>query len=386
MDLEPDEIENNIDLIVSNLQGSNANNCFSSFKCLSLTDVEELLISVKKKISSLDPVPIFLITEFMDLLYPIIQHIINDSISSGSFPDLLKIACISPILKSYLLDPELFQSFRPISSLPFLSKPVEGNIHNQLNTYLEQNNYYSKYQSAYRRNHSCETSLFKLIDDIQQHQSQGNNTILILLDQSAAFDTIDHKILLNKLQHKFKITGNALKLLKSYLEDRYFSVKVKNSLSSEKKLSYGVPQGSLLGPLFYILYVDELEEIVAKYDFSVLIYADDCQLYAPFNVNNIHEIEAKLENCLKELKNWMTNNYLMLNKDKTLVKIFWNNVSRMPKINKFLNFNINNNVKVLGVSLEDSFDFNSFIAKKVITCNMHLRNLINVKLMKKLEF
>ena len=355
---------------------SNCNECFSSFKLLSISDVKDLVTSAKKKFSFLDPVPISLITEFIDLLYPLILQIINSSISSGIFPELLKHAVISPILKKHTLDPEIFQHYRPVSSLPFLSKVLESNLFNQINTYLEQNRLYSFYQSAYRKNHSCETSLFKLITDIQAFHSQGDSTVLILLDQSAAFDTIDHGILINKLQLHFGITGNALKLLKSYLENRSFSVKVDNCLSSAKKLRFGVPQGSLLGPLFYILYVCELEQIVTKHGFHVLVYADDCQLYAPFNDSNVDVLKVKLESCLKELKQWMTNNYLMLNKDKTLIKVFWNKV---PRFSRLLDFDLTDSVKVLGVQLDSILNFNSFIAKKVATCNMHLRNLNNIK-------
>ena len=135
-------------------------------------------------------------------------------------------------------------------------------MYNQLNNYLEQNNLYSIYQSAYRKDHSCESSLFKLVNGIQTTHAKSHNTILILLDQSAAFDTIDHQILLTKLQTKFGISGNALKLIQSYLENRSFSVKINDCLGSPKRLRYGVPQGSLVKPLFYILHVKVMKHVL----------------------------------------------------------------------------------------------------------------------------
>ena len=184
--------------------------------------------------------------------------------------------------------------------------------------------------------------------------------------------------MLKKLEINFNIKNNALKLIKSYLQDRTFCVNVKNHLSSPKKLNFGVPQGSLLGPIFYILYIHELEKIAIKHGFKIQIYADDCQLYTSFVNDNITNVESTLKACLDEINNWMSNNYLMLNTDKTLIKIFWNKKSQLD-INKFSDFKLNSMVRVLGVNIDGCFTFDSFIANKVRTCSMHLKNLYNIR-------
>ena len=306
------------------------------------------------------------------------QQIVNTSISNAVFPQELKYSIVKPTIKNPSLDPEVFNNFRPLFCIPFLPKFIEQALHLQLDNYLQQNKLYSFYQSAYRRDYSCETALFKLIDDLQTFQHQDKNVVIILLDQSAAFDTVDHGKLIDKLEHNFGIQGNALLMLKSYLEHRTFSVDINNHLSSPKLSKYGVPQGSLLGPLFYSLYTHDIDQIALKHDFHIQIYADDCQIYKPFIIDNLKNVESKLQNCLNDIKTYMSQNYLMLNKDKTLVKIFWHKKSD-PNTDKFLKFDLQHNIKVLGVNLEDCYKFNTFIQNKVKICNMHLRNLNNIR-------
>ena len=357
---------------------SKSPSCFTSFKKISITEVKKIIGKLKKKFCSLDPAPVNIIMEFIDLIYPLFQRVINHSVSEGVFPNQLKQAIVSPILKCPSLDSEVFKSYRPVSSLPFLSKVLEQNLYTQLDTYFTHNNLYSSYQSAYRCNHSCETSLTKLLDDLQVFQHQKNNVILILLDQSAAFDTVDHTRLLEKLENNFGIKGNALKLLKSYLDSRTFSVKIKKHISPPSTLKHGVPQGSLLGPLFYTLYLHGIEQIALKYGFHILIYADDLQIYKPFTKESFTQMEEEVGKFLSEIKTWMSTNFLMLNKEKTLVKLFWHKGST-PNVHRILNFDIQTSIKVLGVNLEDCFKFNSFISDKVKLCNFHLRNLNNIK-------
>ena len=163
--------------------GGKATSSLESFNTLSITEIKEIVKRLKKKFCFLDPAPISVVMQFLDLLYPIIQKIVNESFVEGEFPKELKCAEIIPILKNPSLDPEIFKHFRPVSRLPFVSKVIEQAMYEQLNTHLQINQLYSEYQSAYRRNHSCETAMTKLLDDIQIFQSNiDNNSILILLD------------------------------------------------------------------------------------------------------------------------------------------------------------------------------------------------------------
>jgi hypothetical protein len=363
---------------------SSCNDNMSSFQtlsCFKKIDKDQLIsvvANLKKKFCCSDPAPSTVLIKIMDLLYPIILHIVNCMIMESKFPDALKHAIVSPVIKGANLDPNDFQNYRPLSLLPFLSKILERIIYLQLIEHINNNNLHAKYQSAYRKNYSCETALTKLIGDIQYLNFQGQNVILILLDQSAAFDTVNHDTLIHKLEKVFKIENKALELLRSYLSNRTFSLKLLKHTSSPKQLLNGVPQGSLLGPLFYTLYTTELESIVSKYGLHIHTYADDSQIYATFGNDDINHVESNLQNCLDEVKSWMAANSLMLNSNKTVVKAFWANKTH-PQIDRILNMENMESVKVLGVTINDNAKLKNFISKKVQLCNMHLHNLYNIR-------
>ena len=350
----------------------------SSFKQISMEQLINVVTSLKKKFCLSDPAPATVVIEVIELLYPIILQIVNSSISEAKFPDALKHAIVSPIIKALNLDPNIFQNLRPISSLPFVSKILEKVIHIQMVEHITNNGLYAKYQSAYRKNYSCETALTKIVSDIQELNFLGHNVILILLDQSAAFDTVNHSTLIYKLEHFFGIKDDALELIKSYLTNRTFSVKLPKNTSSPKPLSHGVPQGSLLGPLLYALYTAELESIISKYGLKIHSYADDTQIYASFGTNNWENVESNLQNCINEVNLWMNANSLMLNKNKTVIKVFYANKTQ-PRIDQILNTDVVDSVKVLGSIINENLKFKDFISKKVQICNMHLHNLYNIR-------
>ena len=156
---------------------------------------------------------------------------------------------------------------------------------NQLNVHLSRHSLYSEVQSGYRPNHSCETLLVRMCDDINREIGAGNVVIVVLLDLSAAFDTIDHTVLLEKLLNDYGVTGSALQWMKSYLEKRYFCVKIDDMLSSFLELLFGVPQGSLLGQSIFILYIKAPQKIAGEYGLDIQLYADDSQLYISFHPN-----------------------------------------------------------------------------------------------------
>ena len=196
--------------------------------------VDELRLIIKKhgiKTSSNDPLPAFLVDENLELLLPHLNNLVNLSLSTSSF-DGLKDAHVIHILKSLQLDSEDFKSYRPVSLLSFVSKLTERVVHKRITDYLSANNLNVPSQYGYKRHHSCESFLLKMIDDILVAVDRKLGVVVLIIDLSAAFDTVDHKLLLNILQSKFHITGTALAWLNSFLSDRTQCVKIGDCLSS----------------------------------------------------------------------------------------------------------------------------------------------------------
>ena len=174
------------------------------------------------------------------------------------------------------------KNYRPVSNLPFISKVLEKVVVKRLDDHMLDNNLYSSGQSAYRERHSTETALLKVQSDILTALNSGSGAVLLMLDLSAAFDTIDHGILLSRLNNLYGISGDALDWFKSYLSSRVQRVIIGDTVSECKDLNFGVPQGSVLGPKIYCMYTKPISDIIAGHGFSHHCYADDTQLYINF--------------------------------------------------------------------------------------------------------
>ena len=255
---------------------------FSSFKLVSIDEIKQLILSSPKSTCLLDPIPSNLLPHCIDSIAPIITRIVNLSLSSGVFSKQLKSALVKPLLKKSNLDPNDLKNYHPISNLSL--KLIKRVIAACLSSHLSSHNLMSKLQSAYRKFHSSETALLCVQNDILASLDAGHSAALLLLDLSAAFDTIDHSILTYRLQHWFGISSTALNLLSSFLSDRFQTVITPTSKSNPVLLEYGVPQGSVLGPLLYSLYTTPLHSIISKYPgLRCHFYADDTQIYLSFS-------------------------------------------------------------------------------------------------------
>ena len=197
---------------------------------------------------------------YTDLL-PVITKITNISLETATVPNNLKCAALDPRLKKDSLSTDEFSSFRPISNLKFVSKCIEKVVATQLDQHITSNNLDEPMQSAFKKHHSTETALIKVQNDILQAIDNQNSVILLLLDISAAFDTIDHEILLSRLSSRYGITGKAHKWFESYLNERTFTVHVSGGQSTKRTLRSGVPQGSILNALLHGLSNTALERI-----------------------------------------------------------------------------------------------------------------------------
>ena len=225
-------------------------------------------------------------------------------------------AHVTPLLKNTSLDKNASKNYRPVSNLPFVSKVLERAVAKQLQNYHTVNNLHEPQQSAYRKHHSTETASLCVQNDIVQAIDGKKSVILVLLDLSAAFDTIDHTVL---LKHDFGITDTALKWLDSYLSHRTQTVKIGDLFSTKQKLLSGVPQGSVLGPVLFSLYSSPVAKIARKYGLCVQLYADDTQLYLSFTPCEWGDALERVQECVKEIKAWIVANKLQLNGDKTQI-------------------------------------------------------------------
>ena len=280
----------------------------------------KIIRSSPTKSCGLDPIPTWLLKECLDVLAPVVTEIVNLSLTHSEVPPKLKHALISPLIKKLLLDPDVFKNYRPVSNLPYISKLIERIVAVRLVKHLNDNGLYENNQSAYRELHSTETALLRVQNDIQQIVDADGAAILVLLDLSAAFDTIDHVRLLHILEYSNGVTGSALEWFRSYLSQRSQSVIINESESASIELKWGVPQGSVLGPILFTIYTSSLGDLIRKHNIYFHLYADDTQLYLSFKFrNNLTGDNAikVMEACLADIKQWMSENLLKLNDSKT---------------------------------------------------------------------
>ena len=288
----------------------------SSFKPASVSEITSIIKNSSKASCALDPIPTSLLLDVLPVLAPVITEIVNSSLENGIFPSDLKSAIVQPLLKKTSLDQEVLKNFRPVSNLSFLSKVIEKVIAARLLDHMTANNLMDPMQSAYRKGHSTETALLRVHDDIVSAVDKGHGVILILLDLSAAFDTVDHTILLTFLSEHIGLSGQALDLFKSYLSGRTQCVSIEGILSELSELAYGVPQGSVLGPVEFCIYTLPLGAILRHYNIRYHIYADDTQLYCSFDVKSLDNVLTVVRDCISDIRSWMIRNKLKINDDK----------------------------------------------------------------------
>ena len=288
---------------------------FSVFDQLSEEDVYEIIRAAPIKSCPLDPLPSSVFKECVDILLPTITKIVNTSLQSGTVPHALKTARVLPLLKKASLDPEEPRNYRPVSNLPPLFKIIERAAVKQVQEYLDVNNLHAKMRPC----HSTETALLRINNDLLRAIDQHQEAVLILLDMTAAFDTIDHQMLLDRLSKRYGICGTALSWFASYLDGRSQRVVIKDSVSDPTTLECGVPQGSMAGPIKFVMYSAPLQDIISSHGISSVMYADDTQLYIMFHPDDRNTAISRIEACVDDVKSRAVKNKRALNDSKTEV-------------------------------------------------------------------
>ncbi len=228
---------------------------------------------------------------------------INSLLYLGHVPKPFKLAVIKPLIKKPKLDPCELANYRPISNLPFMSKIFEKVVSAQLCSFLQRNGIYEEFQLGFRLRDSTETALVKITNYLLLASDQGCISLVVLLDRSAAFDTIGHDIFIDRLQNYTGIQGQALRWFRSYLSNHYNFVYLNGEASQLSTVKYRVPQGSVLGRLLFSLYMLPLGNIIRKYGISFHCYADDTQLYISTRRDETSKL-SKLTECVKNIKDF----------------------------------------------------------------------------------
>jgi hypothetical protein len=354
---------------------------FSEFSKVTVEDVDKLIRAAPCKQCCLDPAPTWLVKECVDLLASFVTVFINRSLSEGQVPCSQKTALIRPLLKKCGLDSAQVSNYRPVSNLSFVSKILEKCVDHQLSCFLAVTNALPMMQSAYRKNHSTETALLKIHSDICSCVDSSKVVLLGLLDLSAAFDTVDHTILLKRLEKSFGISGTALRWIKSYFQDRTCYVVTCRQYSRTITLTCGLPQGSVLGPKLWLLYIKDLEKLITGHGFEYHGYSDDTQLYRCCDptVSEVSSLSTQFGVCISDVLHWMKLNRIQLNPDKT--ECLWVRSTRC-RLSNFPAVSVDGvtiqpsvSVKSLGVYLDQNLLYDHQLKSVGKACYYQLRQI-----------
>ena len=335
--------------------------CLMDFEPCTIEELKEIIADSGINCSPSDFLPTELLKENIDIFLPSLCELVNLSLSTGSM-DGLKVADIIPNIKGQKVDPNEMKNYRPISNLTFLGKMVERVVLRRLNLHMDKYGMHTAEQSAYKKFHSTETILIKVVNDLLVASDKNSATILMLLDLSAAFDTVDHRKLIKILENEINIKGVALKWFRSFLTGRCQRTRLGSNLSEDVELLFGVPQGSVLGPVLFNIYIRSLYTTVKQHGFAIQGYADDQQIYKSFSANQQAEILTwKIVCCFYVIQRWMSDFCLQLNPSKTQIIVVG------PQ-------RVLNSIKIHGVQLMDD------LCVRFVTSTKSLGFLINENL------
>ena len=317
-----------------------------------------------KRSSGHDGLSMFLLKQLADLLAEPLAYIINCSLELSVFPEKLKIAKIIPIHKKE--NPHLIENYRPISLLPAISKIFEKVVHEQLFSYFTENKLFFEHQYGFRKSHSTEHAVLELIDKLILGIDNGNTPITVFIDLSKAFDTLNHQILLCKLKY-YGAHKKTLAWFDSYLSNRKHYTELDTDIkSSHISSQIGVPQGSILGPLLFTIYMNDFH-LCSKF-FEFILYADDTTLYNPLSNLHHRDVSLHINQELNHVYEWLCINKLSLNIKKTKHIMFHSPKKKIQELQPKLVINDINIEQVkdfnfLGITIEEHLNWKLHIDK-----------------------
>ena len=331
-----------------------------SIPLITFNDMLKLVAMLdQNKATGLDDIPAYFIKSSIHSITPIILRICNMSIEHGIFPDMWKNARLIPIHKAETRTER--SNYRLISILPVLSKLLERHVANSYVKFLTENNVLSSCQHGFRPHHSCESTLILIYEHLLSNIEKGLINGVALVDFSKAFDLVDHSVLLRKLE-LYGITPLALNWFKSYLSERYQRVEIASFLSNPALIKSGVPQGSILGPILFFIFINDLPSYLGSSE--PFLFADDTTMIS--SGVNTHDLSLCLKTDLSSVFCWTNHNNMSLNSKKTkIMKIY--SQPKFPDLNEIIVEVNNNSIKeitstiLLGVTLDQHLKWNKQI-------------------------
>src|SRR5664279_1941373 len=358
----------------------------STFRPTTAGEIAALLKKVPSKHCRLDPVPTWLVKQVSSVISPVITNMCNASFDQRVLPASQKKAITVPLLKKPTLDSSDLNSFRPISNLSFVSKIVERVADSRFVEHVEKNSLFPVFQSAYRVHYSTETALVRVHNDMVSVIDNGEVGGLVLLDMSSAFDTVDHQVMLDVLHRRFDVRDAALDWFRSYFSDRTQVVAIGSSVSRERSLTTGVPQGSGFGPRAYVAYSEDVVDVLVKHCASHHLFADDIQGSAHNKPQDASSVARVLEDCVGSVDRWCSSKRLQLNTRKT--EVLWygsrRNLDKLTPDVKKLHIGSDvimpaEVVRDLGVYFDSALNMKSHISRTSRACFYHFRRLRAVR-------
>ena len=357
---------------------------FASFNHVSDVDVYKIISTCPVKTSPLDFIPITVVKSCSDIFSVLLARLANISFAEGVFPKIFKVGQVTPLLKKPGLSVDDPSNYRPITNLSTFGKILERIAQSQLRTHISTSPNNGPLQSAYRVFHSTETAMTRVVSDLLTNVDTGSASVLLSLDISAAFDTLDHSLLLQRAENLFGFTGSVHAWLASYLAGRSSYVSINNFRSDTVIHTSGVPQGSVLGPLLFSMFTTPVGRLISSFGLSYHQYADDTQLYTALNVSAANGASI-LSVCTDAVTRWHLENGLLLNPSKSEA-IVTGTRHQVKSVDQSLGLCVTGAVipfvdklKLLGVTLDNHLTFDQHVSNVVKSCNYHIRSLRHIR-------